>query len=679
MKKNFIYTVVFLLCGAISFSSCEDMLNVESERVEYEFDGWNFNDSVFSVLGILKSVQNIGDRHILLNELRADLVSPNSAKAVPEIAQLCNLDYNLETNEYLDVKDYYSIINNCNIFLARVDTTLEKDHVKLMLPEYVAVKSIRTWTYLQLCINHGSIPYFTEPILTHDDATEVMSKPMLSREQLMTKLIDEMLPYENPHAYPMPSWDKSGKVLNIGTGIKEIASEFNEAFADVPTKNLFVPVRMLLGELYLWRGAAGDYKRAAECFYNQITGANTSKTARQYNDYSYRVKYGNESKGERPISDKYSSRFAQYEYSKVLENSVLTLIPYCYSDIYGSTSNLASVFSPLEGNGAAQVVASPSMLSLSRRQVYRHYEGSDPKAPDKVEYSINFDYPGDLRIKATTYSQIGNDEAKTKYENIIAKFNLYMSNVANMQVYDPVLPVMNIVLLRPEHAYLRFAEAMMGLEREGYVGAMDVAMEVLKVGVKKKYNVVKNPKYEQVAGSNPAGGTTENKVLASYDDLIEYDFTESAFDENLGIHSRGCGDSERNEYYALNDICVARHLGMLEKQGGVDVVNGTLTHEDSVNYVTDLIIDELALELAWEGTRYGDLMRFSLAMGDNEIIAKRIAGRDCNNSVSNRHPEYEYDGAIYSKLMDENNWYLPLPDGVVQPIEDGKKQSGGNK
>ena len=135
MKKNFIYTVVFLLCGAISFSSCEDMLNVESERVEYEFDGWNFNDSVFSVLGILKSVQNIGDRHILLNELRADLVSPNSAKAVPEIAQLCNHDYNLETNEYLDVKDYYSIINNCNIFLARVDTTLEKDHVRLMLPE----------------------------------------------------------------------------------------------------------------------------------------------------------------------------------------------------------------------------------------------------------------------------------------------------------------------------------------------------------------------------------------------------------------------------------------------------------------------------------------------------------------------------------------------------------------
>ena len=33
MKKNLIYTVAFLLCGTFFFSSCEDMLNVESNRV----------------------------------------------------------------------------------------------------------------------------------------------------------------------------------------------------------------------------------------------------------------------------------------------------------------------------------------------------------------------------------------------------------------------------------------------------------------------------------------------------------------------------------------------------------------------------------------------------------------------------------------------------------------------
>ena len=142
------------------------------------------------------------------------------------------------------------------MYLARVDTTLEKNHVKLMLPEYVAVKSVRAWTYLQLAINYGNVPYFTEPILTHSAAENVMNKPMLSREQLMTNLINEMLPFENPAIYRMPSWDKDGKVLKFGYGNG----------VDVATKHLFVPVRMLLGELYLWRAAAGDYKKAAKCF-----------------------------------------------------------------------------------------------------------------------------------------------------------------------------------------------------------------------------------------------------------------------------------------------------------------------------------------------------------------------------------------------------------------------------
>ena len=186
MKKNFIYTVIFLLCGSVFFSSCEDMLQVDSDRVEYEFDDWTLNDSVYSVLGILKSVQEVGDRQVILNELRADLISISETKAVVDIQEISKSVFNLETNKYLDVKDYYAIINNCNIYVARVDTTLEKNNVKLMIPEYVAVKSVRAWTYLQLAINHNNIPYFTEPILSHSAAEAVTNTPMLTREEDIT-------------------------------------------------------------------------------------------------------------------------------------------------------------------------------------------------------------------------------------------------------------------------------------------------------------------------------------------------------------------------------------------------------------------------------------------------------------------------------------------------------------
>lgn len=671
MKKNFIYTVAFMLCGVLAFSSCEDMLNVESDRVEYEFEDWTLNDSVYSVLGILKSVQDVGDRQVLLNELRADLITTNDAKAVVNVKQLSEFIYDLENNEYLDVKDYYSIINNCNIYLARVDTTLEKDHVKLMLPEYVAVKSMRAWTYLQLAINYGNVPYFTEPILTHSAAEEIMNKPMLTREQLMTNLINEMLPYENPANYPMPAWDKDGKVLKFGY----------ENGVDVATKNLFIPVRMLLGELYLWRAQAGDYKKAAQCFYDQITGAGTNATAPKYKDNMYSVAYGAE-KGKN-VKDNYSKRFALKDFSAQSENSVLMLIPYAKSSLIGSTSGLAAVFSPENDNGGAQVVASPGMISLARRQVYRYYEGTDPKKPTLFEYSNDYEYPGDLRIKATTYSQMGGDDERTEFNNIIAKFNLETSGIGSLKsFYTPKVRTTCIVLVRPEHAYLRFAEALVGLEREGYDGAMELAMTVLKVGVKENYSILKNPIYEKLPVINADGDTMKvydkdslnftyvtKSVLTYCEDSLRYNFSDPAFETNLGIHSRGSGDSERNVYYALSDTCIARYMGLLEKQEDIEVINREITHEDSLNYVTDLIIDELALEFAWEGTRYGDLVRFALSTADKDVIAKRIAGRAYENEFSYRHPEFQYDNALYSKFMDEANWYLPLPAGVVDPVK----------
>lgn len=674
MKKNLFYTVIFFLCGAISLSSCEDLLNVESNRVEYDFDEWTLNDSVFSVLGILKSVQEVGDRQVLLNELRADLVTLSKEKAVIDVQEISRSVFNLETNPYLDVKDYYAIINNCNIYLARVDTNLTKNNVKLMLPEYVAVKSVRAWTYLQLAINYNNVPYFTEPILSHSAAEKVMNTPMLSRSDIVEKLIAEIAPYENPSAYPMPAWDTDGKVLKIGYNGTE-----------VETRRLFVPIRMLLGELYLWKG---DYRNAAQCFYNQITGAGTNNTAKKYKDNTSTVTYSND-KGE-SINDNYSKLFAAKEFSNNTDR-ILAIIPYANNDLQGTISGLADIFSPQNDKGGAQVFASPAMISLAKQQIYRYHEG-DVLNPTKVKYSHGFEYPGDLRLKATTYSQIGDDDDKTEYKNIIAKFNLEEKLKLNglNSTNVPNIRTTYISLCRPEHAYLRFAEALVGLERNGYTGAMDLAMTVLKVGVKRNYSLLLDPEYSErnVLDENgeplkkytydPITGAiidtvyVTEKYLSNYADSLGFDFTD--FKDNTGIHSRGTGDSERNIYYALTDECMARYFGYMQMIEGVETIvfpdgKTEFTHDDKLQYVTDLIIDELALELAWEGTRFGDLVRFAIATGDKDILAKRIAGREYSNDVTYRNVDFAYDPTLYSFMSDENNWYLPLPAGVVDPVD----------
>ena len=672
MKKRLIYTIAFLLGGTFLFSSCDDMLNVDSNRVEYKFDDWTLNDSVYSVLGILKSVQEVGDRQVLINELRADLVSINEEKAVINVQELSRSVFNLNTNKYLDVKDYYSVINNCNIYLARVDTTLEKNNVRLMLPEYVAVKSMRAWTYLQLVINYNNVPYFTEPILTHSAAETIMNTPMLTRDEIISKLIADILPYENPSAYPMPAWDKDGKVLKFGYG---------DNGTEVETKLLFVPIRMLLGELYLWRG---DYKNAARFFYSQIAGSGTNETAKKYVDHGHRARYTSE--GGKGMDNKFITMYAAKSFADNSAN-YFTIIPFASSDLIGTTSGLAAVFSPQDEVGAAQVVASPGIQSLAERQVYCYMKDPEDKK-ETPEYSHFYEYKGDLRIKATTYSQRGNDDAKTEYKNIIGKFNFEEGSLGMDVEYTPGIKTSFIILQRKEHAYLRFAEALIGLEREGYKGAMELAMTVLKEGVKSNYQLLKNPVYVMDTTFVEHKDTLDNiisvdtlysKSLASCTDSLRYNFAAEAFSNNEGIHSRGSGYSEHNIYYALTDTCIARYLGLTEVEDKVETILRPITYEDSLNYIADLVIDELALEFAWEGTRFGDLIRFAKAMGDNDVLAKRVAGRAFKNDVTYRSAEFQIDPELYGKMLNEDNWYLPLPGDVVQPVDPADLPKGSNK
>ena len=672
MKKKLIYTIAFLLGGTFLFSSCDDMLNVDSNRVEYKFDDWTLNDSVYSVLGILKSVQEVGDRQVLINELRADLVSINEEKAVIDVQELSRSVFNLNTNKYLDVKDYYSVINNCNIYLARVDTTLEQNNIRLMLPEYVAVKTMRSWAYLQLVINYNNVPYFTEPILTHSAAETIMNTPMLTRDEIISKLIADILPYENPSAYPMPAWDKDGKVLKFGYG---------DNGTDVETKQLFVPIRMLLGELYLWRG---DYKNAAHFFYSQIAGSGTNETAKKYVDHGHRARYTSD--GGKGMDNKFISMFAAKSFADNSAN-FFTIVPFASSDLIGTTSGLAAVFSPQDEVGAAQVVASPGIQSLAERQVYCYMKDPEDKK-ETPEYSHFYEYKGDLRIKATTYSQRGNDDAKTEYKNIIGKFNFEEGSLGMDVEYTPGIKTSFIILQRKEHAYLRFAEALVGLEREGYKGAMELAMTVLKEGVKSNYQLLKNPVYaidttyvehKDTLDNIISVDTLYSKSLASCTDSLRYNFAAEAFANNEGIHSRGSGYSEHNVYYALTDTCIARYLGLTEVEDKVETIVRPITYEDSLNYIADLVIDELALELAWEGTRFGDLIRFAKAMGDNDVLAKRVAGRAFKNDVTYRSAEFQIDPELYGKMLNEDNWYLPLPGDVVQPVDPADLPKGNNK
>ena len=71
MKRKSIISVLLLsmMVGVFS-TSCQDMLSPDSERHSYTVA----QDTLYSYWGILKSLQNVAERYVILNECRGDLV-----------------------------------------------------------------------------------------------------------------------------------------------------------------------------------------------------------------------------------------------------------------------------------------------------------------------------------------------------------------------------------------------------------------------------------------------------------------------------------------------------------------------------------------------------------------------------------------------------------------------------
>ena len=80
------------------------------------------------------------------------------------------------------------------------------------------------------------------------------------------------------------------------------------------------------------------------------------------------------------------------------------------------------------------------------------------------------------------------------------------------------------------------------------------------------------------------------------------------------------------------------------------VPTGTLN--DTINAVEDLICDEMALELAFEGNRFGDLTRFARHKNKQGLYSANFGSLWLARKLAYKNPS--------KSLADERNWYLPL-------------------
>ena len=638
--KSIILSGLILLAIGSATTSCEDMFTAENKLVT---DDLTPQDTVYQMLGIIHAMQGVMDQAILLGEVRADLVDVNSSSS----NDLQELSSNVisTSNAYNAPANFYGVINNCNIFLTYVDSTLITHGEYYYAKEIIAAKCFRAWAYLELAKIYGSVPFVTEPVLTASAAEDIVNDAS-SKADLVTIcdfLISDLLPHVD-------------------------TDENNSLIPSYTSTDYFIPVRLMLAELYLWRGSftqsTSDFVEAVRYYHDFLAFPDEEITTTE----PYYSSWQSASDFREPNS----SSTTGYE---------ITVVPMDTIAYYGGTySNLRAIFcAQLSNNYYASVNPSARLLEISNEQQYCIVDetGTNPDTvvgrptlEDLTSVDNPQNYVGDLRYSSMYSTTSQSDMYHSEYSKtrqIILKYSDYATRLGTD------VRMAEVVLYRITTAYLHLAEA---LNRAGFP---ETAFVILKYGISSSaiQNYVSEDEQTRLAAITSVGFSSDASDWDS-DIFITQDYSSSSTTNQFPIHYYGCGSVWANKGYYLptdssgiqevpvdtfntTNLLTAEdtlaHEALLAEIEAIEEANAEWLASDEVRTqriaALDLmILDEEALEFAYEGHRFYDLMRYSKYSGNTTYLGEAIA---------KRYGEDDEDSTLKSLLSTESGWYLTLP------------------
>lgn len=490
-----------------------------------------------------------------------------------------------DDNMYNQPSDYYAIINNCNYFLANADTTLRNNRDEYLFRKEYAAVK-------------GIRAWTYLQLVTTYGKVPFVTTPILSQAQA-------------EQDFPMYDIKQVCDYFINEDGLDKLVEYDLPGYEDIkslPSKWFYFPIRVVLGDLNLW---AGNYLKAAKYYHDYILcyKGNTYKInpissggAVQWNSSSWL------SIDRTGWTSQFSSSAEKYT---DFDNELITMIPMDSIPSEGHYSQLRSLFNTSYSDDyKVSLVPSKSLINLSESQTYCYNnQGNCEYVPSGLEDHRS----GDLRLAGSwmsTEATLVSTGDKVDYQSI------YKYSTKNVHVY------------RKSLIYLRLAEAM---NRAGYP---HYAYSILSTGVNTQ--IITDsiaPHYTQQDSTilvsnfdfpcaNFASNTYSNYIL--YTDPLEASLRDA---NTIGFHSRGCGFTPANEFYKMPQ--------------------GTL--EEQMKAVEDLIVDEEALEFAFEGYRYYDLLRVALRRTDDpSYLYNKIQTRKGAAS----------DPSIVGDLKNKANWFL---------------------
>lgn len=365
------------------------------------------------------------------------------------------------------------------------------------------------------------------------------------------------------------------------------------------TNKIFINKAGLMGDLYLWKG---EYLKAASA-YKKILSSEDNAASIDLSFNYYRIGISSTNYAENTVS------YTRSQDENTLVNSVSTgwrsmfALPNTnrswngewvwalpYNAMQKPGNPFIEVFSATYGK--YQLKASQAALDYWNGQTQRN--------------GIPYDARGRLSVTSENGRQV------------ITKFT------DNAVALTPLNKAGNWNILRAAGVHLKFSEAA---NRDG---KSKLAWALLNLGIKitfyegtYTYNI-KAPQY-----INPANIDELNTQRTPYPEPYLFDARDNS-EVARGVWYRNTGIRTRANVVALPEALQTDVIGLENK-----------------------LIEEAALELAFEGTRWPDLMRIARRRNDPSFLADKVYQKLLKSGNPNA-------ASVRAKLMDPNNWYLPF-------------------
>lgn len=578
--------------------SCKKMLDIEPEaQVDVKNYYRNINDANAAVIGIYGQLMGIADRYVVLNELRADLMSPtiNADRYLREISSH-TVSVN---NPWADPRPFYKIILNCNDVMKNFDIMVNASKIRRdeYNQRYADVAAVRAWLYLQLGIHWGAVPYVTDALETLDDLKDESKFPRMPFNDMLDKLIATLANgYLDLYTTSNPT---------TGTTSSSLITTVD----GYSTASFFINKRCLLGDLYLWRGkykeAATQYRIVTETGYRNDQGVNA-------------------------IS------YSQYKPTNTIFNILYTVAGDEKSllDDNTTTTGWRAIFGGLANNDTASewiwmlpfdknFQPGDPFVDLFSNQGGRYQLTSSKLALNNWNSQVQTNgFPYDARGRISVRTING--------QPVIAKQLYYYLNPTTLVPINALQKQSRWLLYRSATVNLHFAEAA---NRDNNP---DVAYALTSGGILQVFSGV---------FPTPVSFNTPRNIPTDVSNIM---ITGKAAPYDLDGRS---GDVPyfRGPWYRQVGTRSRANLTLLP----TSLINNGPNRGGNIDLMEEAIISEDGLELAFEGQRWGDLLRVALRRNDKAFLADKIYQKLLLDGDANA-------SAAQAKLKTDAGLYLPF-------------------